>query len=81
MPASFNGTFQMSYEVRGELYPWWEKIFLGRSKGTYYVALVGFILLPFAFYSLVSIVILSSIKKCKYSNKAKKSPSMKTPDV
>ena len=79
--ASFNGTLQISYEVKGELYPWWEKIFMGRSKGAYYTALVGFFLIPLVLFLLIAVFCLSASKKFRKSKKAKKSPEIKSLDI
>ena len=39
------GSFTLSYQLEAEVYPWYEKIFLGKSKLVYYVGLSGFIAL------------------------------------
>ena len=54
---------------------------MGRSKGAYHAALIGFILLPFVLYSLIAVCSLTALKKFCMSKRTKKSPQCKTLDI
>ena len=54
---------------------------MGRSKGAYYTALVGFFLIPLVLFLLIAVFCLSASKKFRKSKKAKKSPEIKSLDI
>jgi len=54
---------------------------MGRSKGAYYTALVGFFLIPPVLFWLIVVFCLSALKRFRKSKKAKKSPEIKSLDI
>lgn len=43
-PANLNGNFTFSFQILGEAYPWYEKLFLGKPRWHYYLGVSGFCL-------------------------------------
>jgi hypothetical protein len=40
--GSLPAAFRISYQVKGEKYPWYEKLFLGKAQWVYYLGVSGF---------------------------------------
>ena len=73
-PASFNGNFTFSYQVSGESYPWYEKMFLGKPKWVYYLGLSGLcisIVFVFLLLTLPFIVCIVRLFRNKQRNAVK----------
>ena len=47
----------MTYEVQGEVYPWWEAMFLGKATWVYYLGISGITILSFLLLCVPALVL------------------------